>query len=69
MADHDTTEKRKHRPSAVLLLAGLVALGVSAWALTGPTAWNGGGLQFGWVLVVAAIVVGAVLVISPGKKK
>ena len=79
MADTDMTEgsdstantdskATRRRPSGILLLAGLIALGVSIQAFTGPTAWDGSGLKFGWILVVAAIVVGAVLVVSPGRK-
>ncbi|MEV0293329.1 hypothetical protein [Nocardia sp. NPDC050710] len=63
-----TTERRG--PSASLLLVGLLALAVSAWALFGPATMNSGGaLSFGWVVVIAAIVVGVVLVISPRKRR
>jgi hypothetical protein len=55
----------------LLLLAGIVALVVSGWALAGGRGWpadGAGGLHFGWVLVVGAIVVGAMLVFAPGKR-
>lgn len=62
------TGKRKG-PSAVLLLAGLVALLVSAWALAGPSAWGRlPDLHLGWLVVVAAVVVGLGLVFSPGRR-
>jgi len=65
-AQESTTKKG---PSGLLMLAGLLALAVSVWALAGPSAWSGLlDFHFGWVFVVAAIVVGLVLVVSPGKR-
>lgn len=66
MGDNEST---KRGPSAALLLPGLIALAVSVWAIAGPATWSGlTDNHFGWFAVVAAIIVGAVLVISPGKK-
>lgn len=60
----------KNRPSALLLFAGLIALAVSAWAMAGPATWGAvAGDHVGWVVVLAAIAVGAVLVLSPSRKR
>jgi hypothetical protein len=62
---------RKHGPSVLLLLSGIVALAVSGWALAGGNGWptdGVGGPHLGWILVLAAIVVGAMLVFAPGKR-
>ena len=64
------TDTGRRGPSAVLLLAGLAALLVSAWAFAGPESWDWvPPIETGWVIVIAAIVIGAVLVLSPGRKK
>ncbi|MCX5045465.1 hypothetical protein OG921_20045 [Aldersonia sp. NBC_00410] len=75
MADEFDTETEtktaKRGPSVLLLLSGIVALVVSAWALAGGNAWpfdGVDGLNFGWILAVAAIVAGALLVFVPGKR-
>ncbi|MCU1645807.1 MULTISPECIES: hypothetical protein [unclassified Nocardia] len=61
-------EQKNRRPSFSLLLAGLLGLGVSVWAFIGPHSWPvSGGLSLGWIVVIAAIVVGIVLVLSPRK--
>ncbi|UGT39574.1 hypothetical protein LTV02_26385 [Nocardia yamanashiensis] len=66
MADNKTSR----RPPFSLLLAGLLGLGVSVWAFIGPHFWPvSGGLSLGWIVVIAAIVVGIVLVLSPRKPR
>jgi hypothetical protein len=53
-----------------LFIVGLLALGLSAWALAGPTQW---GLTtivpIGWIVVALAIVVGLALVVSPRRRR
>ncbi|ORI23258.1 hypothetical protein BJI47_09065 [Rhodococcus sp. 1168] len=57
------------RPSALLFLVGLAAAIVSVCALVGPSAIVSlGNVQFRWVFVVVAIVVGVVLLLAPGRK-
>ncbi|WP_431964243.1 hypothetical protein [Nocardia sp. bgisy134] len=62
----DPTEGRG--PSASLLIVGLLALAVSVWGFIGPTATASGAISFGWIVVIAAIVVGVLLVISPRRR-
>lgn len=63
-------ENKKRRPSFSLLLAGMLGLGVSVWAFVGPHSWPvSGGLSLGWIVVIAAIVVGIVLVLTPKKNR
>ncbi len=63
-------EQKNRRPSFSLLLAGLLGLGVSVWAFIGPSSWPvSEGISLGWIVVIAAIVVGIVLVLSPTKKR
>ncbi|MGW4529407.1 hypothetical protein ACWEOI_00515 [Nocardia sp. NPDC004340] len=63
-------ENKNRRPSFALLLAGLLGLGVSVWAFIGPHLWPvSGGLSLGWIVVIAAIVVGVILVLSPKKHR
>ena len=76
MADQfDTQQSRARRrsPSLPLLLSGIAALVVSGWALAGPDAWHGpadfDGVSVGWILVVVAIVIGALLVFTPSRRK
>ena len=58
------------RPSAGLALSGLAALLISVWAFVGPDRLGAlGTWQVEWVLVAAAVVVGVVLVIAPGRRK
>ncbi|MCX0271131.1 hypothetical protein NLM24_10525 [Nocardia zapadnayensis] len=56
--------------SSGLFFVGLLALGLSAWALAGPTQW---GLTtvvpIGWIVVAVAIVVGLALVVSPRRRR
>lgn len=66
----DTRQATGRRPAAGLLLAGLFALLVSAWAMIGPEHFQSlGGGQFRWMIVVAAVAVGLVLVFAPGRRK
>lgn len=66
----ETAAKAGRRPSALLLLSGLAALLVSAWALIGPGSFESlGDAQFRWILVIAAVVVGVILVFAPGRRK
>ncbi|MDJ0392694.1 hypothetical protein QMK17_05055 [Rhodococcus sp. G-MC3] len=70
-SDEDTTEENRARtrPSAVLFLVGLAALIISVSALIGPSAIEAlGDVQFRWVFVVVAIVVGLALLVVPGRK-
>ncbi|ORI12741.1 hypothetical protein BJD99_02370 [Rhodococcus sp. 1163] len=70
-SDDDTTleNRARTRPSALLFLVGLAAAIVSVCALIGPSALvTLGTVQFRWVFVVAAIVVGTVLLLAPGRK-
>lgn len=70
MAENTDTDTTTRRPSALLLLSGLAALLISAWAFIGPDHLGAlGDWQFKWVLVLAAVVVGVVLVVSPGRRK
>ncbi|GAB2565773.1 hypothetical protein ACFXHA_06325 [Nocardia sp. NPDC059240] len=63
-------KNKKRRPSFGLLLAGVLGLGVSIWAFVGPGSWPvSGGLSLGWIVVIAAIVVGVVLVLTPRKNR
>ncbi|WP_433195344.1 hypothetical protein ACQP1G_41080 [Nocardia sp. CA-107356] len=68
MADPTDNNPTKRGPSASLLIVGLLALGVSIWAFIGPATMTATGVvSLGWVVVIAAIVVGILLVISPRK--
>jgi len=60
----------KRGPSAALLIVGMLALGVSIWAFIGPTAMpTTGTISLGWIIVIAAIVVGILLVVAPRKPR
>ncbi|WP_330232926.1 hypothetical protein OHA40_10865 [Nocardia sp. NBC_00508] len=71
MADtekNNPTESRRG-PAASLLIVGLLALAVSVWAFVGPSSLaTASMLSIGWSVVLAAIVIGIVLVISPRKR-
>nr|WP_296777669.1 hypothetical protein [Rhodococcus sp. (in: high G+C Gram-positive bacteria)] len=70
-SDDDTAEENRARtrPSAILFLVGIAAAIVSVSALVGPSAIESlGNVQFRWVFVVVAIVVGLALLIVPGRK-
>ncbi|MCK0093323.1 hypothetical protein HCA61_00400 [Rhodococcus sp. HNM0563] len=81
MADFDTTfdtgtddagatGKSRRGPSILLLLSAIAALVVSGWALIGPFSLDFlGTFDTGWILVGAAIVIGAILVLIPGRRK
>lgn len=77
MADTDYTDPteptsgaRRRGPSILMLLSAIAALAVSAWALIGPFSLDSlANVEFRWLLVALAVVVGAALVFAPGKKK
>jgi len=68
-SEEDQARPCRRGPSLLLLLFGLAALAVSGWALLGPFS-----LDFlatfdgGWILVGAAVVIGAVLVFLPSRR-
>ncbi|MGV9634906.1 hypothetical protein ACWDO0_12045 [Nocardia rhamnosiphila] len=80
MADQQTDKRTDGRAacgharrggfSPGLFFVGLLALGLSAWALAGPTQW---GLTtvvpIGWIVVAVAIVAGLALVVSPRRRR
>ncbi|MCC8929623.1 MAG: hypothetical protein WBB62_11030 [Rhodococcus sp. (in: high G+C Gram-positive bacteria)] len=60
----------RSRPSALLFLVGLAAMIVSVSALIGPPAIEAlGNVEFRWVFVIAAIVIGLTLLVAPSRKK
>ncbi|WP_433613629.1 hypothetical protein [Prescottella agglutinans] len=68
--DEQSTAKPSRRPAVGLLLAGLAALLVSAWALIGPFSLEPlANVEFHWLFVIVAVAVGAVLVFSPGRRR
>ena len=68
MAEQNSVETRR-RPAVTLLTTGLIALTVSVWALLGaPTPDEGGILPVGWGVVIAAIVIGLLLTLTPSRK-
>ena len=68
--DEHTAPKPSRRPSIGLFLAGLAAILVSVWALVGPFSLEPlANVEFRWLFVVAAVVIGAVLVFSPGRRR
>ncbi|AII04835.1 MULTISPECIES: hypothetical protein [Rhodococcus] len=67
--DSEQTRTRK-RPSLLLLLAGLAALLVSGWALAGPFSLEPlANVEFRWLFVLVAVLVGVVLVFAPNRRK
>jgi uncharacterized membrane protein HdeD (DUF308 family) len=63
----ETTESRRG-PAASLLIAGLLSIAISVWAFIGPASWPAASMiPIGWIVVIAAIVIGILLVISPRK--
>jgi uncharacterized membrane protein HdeD (DUF308 family) len=63
----ETTESRRG-PAASLLIAGLLSIAISVWAFVGPASWPAASMiPIGWIVVIAAIVIGILLVISPRK--
>ncbi|MFI6363386.1 hypothetical protein ACIBG0_11625 [Nocardia sp. NPDC050630] len=70
MAEPTEDNITKRGPSVSLLIVGLLALGVSIWAFIGPSTMTSTGVaSLGWVVVIAAIVVGVLLVISPRRPR
>lgn len=68
--DEPSTPTASRRPSLGLLLAGLAALLVTAWALIGPFSLEPlTNVGFRWLFVVGAVIIGAVLVFSPGRRR
>lgn len=70
-SDSDTEDRNssRRRPSALLLLAGLAAMVVSIAALIGQDAVTAlGNVQFRWLFVIAAVVVGVALLLGPSRK-
>ncbi|WP_027503784.1 hypothetical protein [Rhodococcus sp. UNC23MFCrub1.1] len=67
---HDTSGTDRRGPSPVLLIAGAAALLLAIPTLVGadPTAIVAGAAS-GWTLVIAAIVVGVVLVLAPVRRR
>ncbi|OZF39896.1 hypothetical protein CH296_00905 [Rhodococcus sp. 14-2496-1d] len=67
-AGEDRNSNRRG-PSALLLLAGLATMVVAVAALIGQGAIAAlGDVQFRWVFVVVAVVVGFALLLGPSKK-
>ncbi|MGO4615945.1 hypothetical protein AB4305_24620 [Nocardia sp. 2YAB30] len=65
----ESTTERPRGPSASLLIVGLLALAVSMWVFVGPASWPAASMiPIGWIVVLAAIIIGIMLVISPRKK-
>ncbi|MDI9932088.1 hypothetical protein QM588_16875 [Rhodococcus sp. IEGM 1354] len=68
-ADTAAQNSSRQGPSAPLFLAGLAALIVSIAALIGQDAVTAlAEVQFRWVFVIAAVVVGAALLLGPSRK-
>lgn len=68
--DEQTAPTQSRRPSIGLFLAGLAAVLISVWALVGPFSLAPlANVEFRWLFVVAAVVIGAVLVFSPGRRR
>ncbi|RVW11510.1 hypothetical protein EGT67_03645 [Prescottella agglutinans] len=68
--DEQSTAKASRGPSVGLLLAGLAALLVSAWALVGPFSLEPlANLEFHWLFVIIAVAIGAALVFAPGRRR
>jgi hypothetical protein len=63
-------DKNRRGPSFSLLLAGVLALLVSVWAVLGPGAWpTHNNFPGGWIVLAAVGIVGIVMVISPRRRK
>lgn len=68
-SDTEMQNSNRRGPSALLLIAGLAAMIVSVAALIGRDAIAAlGDVQFRWVFVVAAVVVGFALLLGPSRK-
>ncbi|WP_024796259.1 hypothetical protein [Tomitella biformata] len=67
MTDNPT---KSRRPSATLLLLGLVALGISGWVLLGPGTFQWMiDVDGRWYLVAAAGIAGLALVLAPAIRR
>ncbi|KAF0959762.1 hypothetical protein [Rhodococcus sp. T7] len=67
--DGQQTRTRK-RTSPLLLFAGVAALLVSGWALAGPFSLQPlANVEFRWLFVVVAVLVGVVLVFAPNRRR
>ncbi|MBF6193004.1 MULTISPECIES: hypothetical protein [Nocardia] len=67
--DNDKRTGSRRGPAASLLIAGLLSLAISVWAFAGPASVPATSMiPIGWIVVLAAIVIGIVLVISPRKR-
>ncbi|TSE02073.1 hypothetical protein FOS14_01430 [Skermania sp. ID1734] len=65
----NTQTTQRNRPSAMLLISGLVALVVSAWTMLGAPRIHGLHVfPLGWVVLGAALLVGVLLVCWRPKK-
>ncbi|WP_084505110.1 hypothetical protein [Nocardia harenae] len=73
MADHTETPCRRRRRGGLsmsMLVAGLIALAISIWALAGPSAASAAEIiPLGWTAVTVAIVAGILLVLPRGRNK
>ncbi|MEV0945902.1 hypothetical protein [Rhodococcus sp. NPDC049939] len=76
MADTNETQENnqtstRRRPSVILLLSGLAALLVSGWALAGRSFsfTLDENVEFRWVFVLLAALVGLVLVFAPSRRR
>ena len=68
-SDSAAQSSSRQGPSAPLFLAGLAALIVAIAALIGQDAVTAlAEVQFRWVFVIAAVVVGAALLLGPSRK-
>ncbi|MDT2009647.1 hypothetical protein FXW78_48110 [Rhodococcus opacus] len=70
--DTQETEQTRMRtqPSPLLILAGVAALLVSGWALAGPFSLEPlANVEFRWLFVLVAVLVGVVLVFAPNRRK
>lgn len=69
-SDEQSTPTASRRPSIGLFLAGLAAVLISVWALIGPFSLEPlANVGFRWLFVIGAVVIGAVLVLSPGRRR
>ncbi|MGO4204395.1 hypothetical protein AB4Z09_22080 [Rhodococcus sp. TAF43] len=68
--DEQSTATPSRFPSIGLLLAGIAALLVSAWAIIGPFTLDPlANVGARWLFVIVAVGIGAALVFSPGRRR